>query len=89
MKFSVFGPNFLFGPTTSVFAPLDPDFKPQVYQDTYFKTLRAQYLVSTCGIDSTRFLQRCLEVFSDSDLSTCCSAADTPIFSGSGNFVAS
>ena len=68
-RFFDFGPNFLFASGTSVFAPLDPDFKLQLYQDTYFKTLRAQYLVSTCGTVTTRFTLWFLEASSDSDIS--------------------
>ena len=68
-EFFDFGPNFLFASGTSVFAPLDPDFELQLYQDTYFKTLRAQYLVSTCGTVTTRFTLWFLEASSDSDIS--------------------
>ena len=68
-KFFGIGPNFLFGPKTSVFAPLDLDFELQLYQDTYFKTLRAQYLVFTCGTVTTRFTLWFLEAPSDSDIS--------------------
>ena len=68
MIFWFFWSQFFFGATASVFAPLGLNFELLLYQDIYSKTLRAQYLDSTCRKDSTRFLQWFLPVPSGSDL---------------------